>query len=70
MDKNSATIKVDTKANWDKAVNYIPDCFTIIVYQEEGTVAPKVKIGDGIHTVNELPFLIQEKTVEDSILIL
>ena len=69
MDKNNATIKVDTTLNWNKALKYIPDKFTIIVYQDEDA-APKIKIGDGIHTVSELPFLISEKTVKDNTLIL
>lgn len=69
MDKNNANIRVDTSENWAKALRYIPDKFTIIVYQDEGA-APKIKIGDGIHTVSELPFLISDKTVKNNTLIL
>ena len=68
MDKNNALIKVDWAENWAKAKNYIPDKFTIIVYQYKDSF-PKVKIGDGIHTVNSLPFLV-EKEVQDTTLIL
>ena len=68
MDKNNALIKVDGAENWAKAKNYIPDKFTIIVYQYKDS-SPKVKIGDGIHTVNSLPFLV-EKEVQDTTLIL
>ena len=68
MTKSNATIKVDTEENWNKAINYIPDSFTIIVYTYEDK-SPKVKIGDGIHKVFELPFL-NHKEVNDGKLIL
>ena len=68
MEKSNAVVKVDTDFNWSKAVNYIPDSFTIIVYTYENK-APKVKIGDGIHFVNDLPFL-SNKEVEGNTLIL
>ena len=47
------TLKHDTAANWAKAVNFIPQKGEVIVYDD---VDPPFKIGDGIHTVNELPF--------------
>lgn len=70
MEKNQATIKTDSAENWEKAKNYIPDKFTIIVYTYADDMPPKIKIGDGIHTVNELSFLISEKAVKDNTLIL
>jgi len=69
MKKQNAVIKTDLAENWEKAKNYIPDQFTIIVYEYEDA-SPKIKIGDGIHTVGDLPFLISEKEVIDSTLIL
>lgn len=66
MEKSQAIIKVDSEENWNKAINYIPDKFTIIVYDNQ---PPRIKIGDGIHTVNELPFL-SNKEVKDNTLIL
>ena len=69
MKKQNAVIKTDLASNWEKAINYIPDQFTIIVYEYEDA-SPKIKIGDGIHTVGDLPFLISEKEVIDSTLIL
>ena len=69
MEKSQAIIKTDSAENWEKAINYIPDKFTIIVYEYIGE-APRIKIGDGIHTVNELSFLINDKTVKDKTLIL
>ncbi len=68
MKKSNAIIKTDTEVNWNKAINYIPDNFTIIIYEYDNQ-PPKVKIGDGIHNVNELPFL-THKEVKDNTLIL
>lgn len=69
MRKSNAIIKVDLAQNWEKAVNYIPDCFTIIVYEFDNA-SPKIKIGDGIHKLSDIPFLIQNKEVRDTTLIL
>lgn len=69
MEKSNAIVKVDSAQNWAKATKYIPDIFTVIVYTFEDGTPPKIKMGDGIHVVNELPFLIS-KTVKDNILIL
>lgn len=69
MIKSNAIVKVDSEENWNKAINYIPDNFTIIVYTyQEGS--PKVKMGDGIHTVPNLPFLNQNQKVSDETLTL
>ena len=68
MEKSNATVKVDTEENWVKAVNYIPDSFTIIVYTYSNK-APKVKMGDGIHKVNDLPFL-NNKEMDGTCLVL
>ena len=64
MQKSNATIRVDTAENWEKAKKYIPDVFTIIVY-EFADAAPKIKIGDGVHTVGSLPFLVQREVSGD-----
>lgn len=68
MTKSNATVKVDTFENWEKAVNYIPDSFTIIVYEFENN-SPKVKIGDGIHKVKDLPFLSNREVVNDTLIL-
>lgn len=70
MEKSNAIIKVDSEENWNKATKYIPDVFTIIVYEAEDNKPPRIKIGDGVHTVKELSFLTNNKTVEDNTLIL
>ena len=68
MEKSNAIVKVDTEENWKKAINYIPDSFTIIVYSYENE-SPRVKIGDGVHNVNDLPFL-NDRKVSGNTLIL
>ena len=45
--------KIDIKANWDKAVNFVPLKGEIIVYSDLN----KIKVGDGTKKVSELPFL-------------
>ena len=64
MVKSNATIKVDRAENWDKAVNYIPDKFTILVFEYDNG-SPRIKIGDGSHKVNELPFLNKSEVIEE-----
>ena len=60
--KERFQVKHDTAENWAKAVNFIPLAGEIIVY--DGIIEdnkclekPRIKIGDGIHNVNELPFV-------------
>lgn len=45
--------KHDTKANWDKATNFVPLKGEIIVYDD----LKKIKIGDGITKVGNLAFI-------------
>ena len=68
MIKSNAVVKVDTEQNWSKAVNYILDPFTIIVFTYENS-SPKVKIGDGIHKVLDLPFLSNREVVGDTLML-
>lgn len=50
--------KIDIEANWLKAVNFIPIKGEIIVYAiDENHKVPRIKIGDGITKVNDLPFV-------------
>ena len=60
--KERFQVKHDTAENWAKAVNFVPLSGEIIIYDgiiEDGeyTEAPKIKIGDGKHNVNDLPFV-------------
>lgn len=49
--------KNDTSANWSKAVNFTPLKGELIVY----TDLNKIKIGDGVTKVNDLPFSNDDK---------
>lgn len=51
-------IKRDTEDNWLKAKNFIPKENEIIIYDCPNIT--KIKIGDGITKVNDLPFAMEE----------
>ena len=60
--KERIQIKHDIAANWEKAKNFIPLPGEIIIY--DGIIEnniyieqPRLKIGDGVHKLAELPFL-------------
>ena len=46
--------KHDTKANWDKALNFVPLLGEIIIYDDLNDF----KIGDGVTKVGELKFAV------------
>lgn len=49
--------KHDIAENWSKAENFIPKQAEIIIYDiDEFCSYERFKIGDGVKTVNELPF--------------
>ena len=60
-------MKTDTEANWLRATNFIPKNGEIIIYAIDATHNyQRVKVGDGIKKVNELPFIneaISESTI-------
>lgn len=63
--KLDARIKMrhDTEANWLLAINFIPLFGEIIVYDVDSTHDnPRIKIGDGVTIVNNLPFLSAESS--------
>ena len=50
--------KHDIEANWLKATNFIPMLGETIVYDPDATYPyARQKIGDGVHNVNDLPFV-------------
>lgn len=60
--KERLTLKHDIAANWEKAKNFIPLAGEIIIY--DGIVdngkyieVPRLKVGDGIRNINDLPFI-------------
>lgn len=56
-------MKNDTEQNWSKAINFIPLDGEIIVYDTDSNhPRPRIKIGDGVTSVNNLPFLSTDVT--------
>lgn len=53
--------KRDTTANWNKATEFIPLPGEVIIYtdrhNENDKIVPGIKIGDGITTIVNLPFI-------------
>lgn len=50
--------KHDTEANWQKATNFVPKKSEIIVYDiDSNHNYERIKIGDGEHIPNDLPFV-------------
>ena len=69
--KERIQIKHDIAANWAKAVNFIPLAGELIIYDgviENGIYIeqPKLKVGDGIHKLAELPFIEINNKVEQT----
>lgn len=50
--------KHDIEANWNKAVNFIPKQGELIIYDiDDNYNYQRIKIGDGIRTIINLPFI-------------
>ena len=50
--------KHDIEANWIKAANFVPKQAEIIIYDKDASHDyQRLKIGDGVTRVNELPFV-------------
>lgn len=54
-------IRIDTKANWDMKIAYIPANGDIIIYSDRNTIDgvnyPGLKVGDGNAYLIDLPFV-------------
>jgi hypothetical protein len=63
------TPKGDYEANWNKAINYIPQDKEIIIYKpDQNHSEPRIKIGNGINIVKDLPFAgVDTKAVKELI---
>lgn len=54
--------KHDTEVNWNKATNFIPKQAEIIVYDiDDNYFYERIKIGDGVTPVTNLPFYLIEE---------
>ena len=49
-------LKHDVEANWLMAVNFIPKDGEVIIYDADVINPVRIKIGNGIDKVNDLPF--------------
>lgn len=57
--------KHDTEVNWNKATSFIPKQAEIIVYDIDDDYAyERIKIGDGVTPVTNLPFYLIEEVSE------
>lgn len=68
--KKQITLKHDLASNWAKAINFIPKLNELILYDgvlENGVYVelPRLKQGDGVTKLNELPFLEVETLTTD-----
>lgn len=55
----------DKEENWLKAITFIPHSGEIIVYDaDEHHPNTRIKIGDGVTLVNDLPFVIESTLYE------
>ena len=52
--------KHDTKANWDKATNFIPLKGEMIIYDD----LDNFKIGDGVNKVGDLEFVVKKTVIK------
>ena len=56
--KTRIQLKNDTEANWNKAVHFIPLRGELIIYStDEAHPFFRLKVGDGVTVVTELPFI-------------
>ena len=64
--KKQITLKHDLSVNWAKAINFVPKIDELILYDgvmENGTYVelPRLKQGDGVTKLKDLPFLDSER---------
>lgn len=58
--------KHDIEANWLKAENFVPKQGELIVYDvDENYNYERVKMGDGVHNVNDLEFIIEYFSMDE-----
>lgn len=51
-------LKNDTEVNWNKAVNFIPKKGEVIIYSaDDAHPFSRIKVGDGLTLVSNLPFI-------------
>ena len=60
-------LKHDTEVNWGKAENFIPKIGEVILYDVDSNHdCVRIKIGDGVTPINNLPFAVDyNETIAD-----
>ena len=59
-------LKHDIEENWLKAVNFIPRLGEMIIYDIDSTHDyERIKVGDGVTLVSDLPFLLDNAALSD-----
>lgn len=62
--------KGDFAENWEQHSQFIPEKNEIITYQyKDGTSRPRIKLGDGVTPVGNLPFITEAYSLEEAPLI-
>lgn len=57
--------KSDIEENWLKANGFIPKDGELIIYKIDNQhLSPRIKIGDGLQSINNLPFLNDETKID------
>lgn len=54
-----------TEAEWNKLIGWKPEAGELIVFDPDDIYDyPRAKLGDGIHTLTELPFFIERTALK------
>lgn len=64
--KTRITLKHDTAANWGLVPNFVPKMAEPIIYENTSSnESPKMKIGNGIDKIADLPFIVEALSNSD-----
>ena len=53
-----------TEEQWNTKSNFIPNIAELIIYDADTVSGTRFKIGDGIHSISELPFFTSEIQID------
>lgn len=58
-------LKHDIESNWNRATTFVPKQAEVIIYDIDSTYSyERFKIGDGVTTVGELPFYLEDQIID------
>lgn len=62
--KTRFILKHNTEAHWNEKSSFIPLNGEVVIYEADGNnERPRIKIGDGVKTLADLPFLTPESVL-------